>query len=188
MKRIASALFALSMLLAPELALAHSGAGDESFAAGLSHPLMGVDHIAAMLLVGLGAAVFMKRSGWVLPAAFLLALIAGFTTFALIPRSLAEAGIVASVVALGLATAFQAKAPAPLALLVVAAFGYAHGGAHGIERPEGTAAPLFAAGFLAASATLHLGGYALARVLPFPVLRVIGAGSAGLGLALAGMA
>lgn len=188
MKRIASTLAALGAGLAPTMALAHPGHGDNSFTAGLIHPLTGADHIAAMLLVGLGAAIFMKKDGWMLPAAFLAALALGFTTFALIPGSLAEAGIIASVIGLGLATAFQAKAPAPVAIALVAVFGYAHGAAHGMETPVEATPAIFAAGFLAASAALHLGGYALARVLPVSALRMIGVGSAGLGLVLASAA
>lgn len=185
MKRIATTALTLAAALAPAAALAHPGHGDDSFAAGVIHPLTGADHIAAMLLVGLGAAIFLKRDGWMLPAAFLAALALGFATFALIPGTLAEAGIIASVIALGLATALQAKTPAPIALLLAAAFGYAHGAAHGMEAPHGASPLLFAAGFLAASAVLHLSGYALARVLPVPALRLIGVGSAGFGIALA---
>ncbi|EIZ77872.1 putative urease/membrane protein [Novosphingobium sp. Rr 2-17] len=187
MKRIATTALTLAAALAPAAALAHPGHGDDSFAAGVIHPLTGADHIAAMLLVGLGAAIFLKRDGWMLPVAFLAALALGFSTFALIPSTLAEAGIIASVIALGVATAFQAKAPAPIALLLVALFGYAHGAAHGIEAPQGTTPALFAGGFLAASAALHLGGYVLARTLPVSALRLIGVGSAGFGLALAAL-
>jgi len=187
MKRLAATLLSLPVALAPHLALAHPGHGGSSFGAGLLHPLTGADHFAAMLLVGLGAAVFVKRGGWMLPAAFLIALALGFATFAWLPGPLAEAGILASLIALGLATALRIDAPAPLAVLAIAVFGYAHGAAHGMETPQGALPALFAAGFLASSAALHLGGYALARVLPLPALRLIGAGGAGLGLVLAGM-
>ncbi|WP_404477765.1 HupE/UreJ family protein [Novosphingobium sp. BL-52-GroH] len=186
MKRIA-ALFAFAAAFVPGLASAHPGHGDTSFAAGLLHPLTGADHLAAMLLVGLGAAVFVRRSGWVLPATFLAALLAGFATCTWLPVTFAEAGILASLVALGTATALWVRAPLPLAMFAIAVFGYAHGAAHGIETPEGAAPALFAAGFLASSAVLHVGGYALARVLPVSALRGIGAGSAGLGLLLAGL-
>jgi urease accessory protein len=187
MKRIATTLMAMSAALAPHMALAHPGHGGSSLAAGLLHPLTGADHLAAMLLVGLGAAIFVKRGGWMLPATFLIALAAGFATFAWLPAPWVEAGILASLVTLGLATALRVDAPAPLAILAVAIFGYAHGAAHGWETPDGALPAVFAAGFLASSAVLHLGGYALARVLPIAALRIIGCGSTGFGLFLAGL-
>ncbi|GFM29207.1 HupE/UreJ family protein [Novosphingobium sp. PY1] len=187
MKRLVSTLALAGLSLAPELALAHPGHGNGAFASGLLHPLTGADHLAAMLLVGLGAAVFLKRSGWVLPLAFLGGLTFGFVTGTWLPGSAAEAGIMASLVVLGLAAAFQVRTPAAIAAFLVAAFGYAHGASHGIEMPHDASPPLFAGGFLATSALLHFGGYALARVLPNPALRLIGAGSAGFGLVLAGI-
>lgn len=185
MKRIASVVLALAGIVAPQAAFAHPGHDTSSFAAGLVHPLTGADHIAAMLLVGLGAAIFVRRAGWMLPVTFLLAAMAGFASFTWLPASLVEAGIGASLIALGLATVLRVRTPAPLAMLAIALFGYAHGAAHGVETPAGATPLVFAAGFLLASAVLHLTGYALARILPLPALRILGAGSAGLGLALA---
>ena len=179
------ALAAALSALAPQAALAHPGHDGSSLASGLLHPLTGMDHLAAMLLVGVGAALFVRRSGWMLPATFLAALTIGFVTFAWVPGAVAEAGIIASLVGLGVATALRVETPAPLALIAVAVFGYLHGAAHGIETPHGAAPAVFAAGFLIASAALHLGGYAAARVLPATALRVIGAASAGLGVLLA---
>ncbi len=187
MKALPRISLALAAALVPQMALAHPGHGGTSFVAGFWHPLTGADHLSAMLLVGVGAAIFVRRHGRMLPVTFLLALAVGFATFAWLPSPLAEAGILASLVALGLATTLRVAIAAPLAMLVVAGFGYAHGAAHGIETPQGATPALFAAGFLAASAVLHLGGYALARMLPVRAVGVIGAGSACLGLVLAGM-
>jgi urease accessory protein len=187
MKRIAPTLLALSAALAPGMALAHPGHGGSSFTSGLLHPITGADHFAAMLLVGLGAAVFVKRGAWMLPATFLIALAVGFATFAWLPGRFVEAGILVSLVALGLATALRIHAPVPLVIPAIAIFGYVHGAAHGIETPQGALPLVFAAGFMAASAVLHLGGYALARVLPMPALRIIGASSAAIGMAWLGL-
>ncbi|SFG31006.1 urease accessory protein [Novosphingobium sp. CF614] len=191
MKRLTTPLPALAMAvlcgLVPETAMAHPGHVAAGFAAGLLHPLMGADHLAAMLLVGLGAAIFVKRGGWMLPATFLATLALGFATCTWLPDIVAEGGILVSLVTLGLAAALRIDAPAPLAMLAIGAFGYAHGASHGIETPQGAIPVFFAAGFLATSAVLHLGGYALSRVLPVPALRLIGAGGAGLGLVLAGL-
>jgi len=185
MKRSVVAGFGFAAMMVPQMALAHPGHGGTSFTAGLIHPLTGADHLLAMLLVGVGAAVFVRRNGWMLPVGFLVALTVGFATFALLPGAVAEAGILASLVVLGMATALRLDTPAPVAMLAVMVFGYAHGAAHGAETPSGALPWLFAAGFLAASTALHLGGYALARVLPDRALQLIGMGSAGLGLVLA---
>jgi urease accessory protein len=187
MKRIAFTFLTLTAAFTPQMALAHPGHGQDSLVSGLLHPLMGVDHLVAMLLVGVGASIFMKHHSWMLPVSFLTALMIGFATFTWLPGSMAEIGILASLVALGVATALNFKTPAPLALMSIMVFGYVHGAAHGIETPVGATPALFAAGFLTASAALHLGGYALARALPVSAFRFVGAGSAGLGLAFAAL-
>ncbi|OCC22388.1 urease [Croceicoccus estronivorus] len=188
MKHLPSRLAALAVGLFPASAMAHPGHdGAHGFANGIMHPLTGIDHLLAMLFVGLGAALFVKRRGWLIPATFLASLVVGFLTAGYISGSLVEATILVSLIALGLATAFRLEAPVQLAILPVAAFGYAHGAAHGIEMPQGAAPALFAAGFFLSSAILHAGGYWLSRILPLPALRIFGAAGAGMGLLLAGL-
>lgn len=175
--------------LLPTAAFAHPGHGEAAggLFAGIWHPLTGADHLVAMVLVGIWAGLLAKgRAALTLPAAFLAAMIAGFATSALIGGSYAEPLILASLVVLGAAAAFKFRAPAPLAMAAVAVFGFAHGMAHGFETPGGAFPALFAAGFLASTAALHGLGLWLARVLPLPAMRLIGAGGAGLGLLLAG--
>lgn len=188
MKRLASFLPVLGAVLVPVSAMAHPGhilPGESPFVAGLIHPLTGADHIAAMLMVGLGTRLFVRKDGWFVPLAFIAGLVMGFATCGLVTAAMAEAGILVSLVGLGLAVALRITSPMPVALGAVALFGYAHGAAHGLEMPSGVMPLVFAAGFVAASAALHFGGYALARLLPMPALRLIGLGGAGLGLALA---
>jgi urease accessory protein len=187
MKRFAITLITTFAALIPQAALAHTGHSEQSFASGVLHPLTGVDHVAAMLLVGIGAAMFVRRAGWLIPVTFMLALPAGFVTSTWLPGALGQAGILASLITLGLAAAFRVKVATPIALLVIALFGYAHGAAHGIEVPQGAAPLVFGAGFLAASTFLQLGGYWLARMLSVRSLQVFGVGSAGLGVVLAGL-
>lgn len=174
-------------VLAPSAAWAHEGhAGGGGFYSGLAHPLTGIDHMIAMLLVGVWAGVLAPRSRWTmaLPASFLGAMLAGFFASAAIGGGLTEPLILLSLVALGAIAALRFRAPVPLAMAVVAVFGFAHGLAHGFETPSGAFPALFAAGFALATAILHGLGLWLVRVLPAAAMRLLGAASAGLGLAL----
>lgn len=172
------------LAFSPTAAWAHPGhEGDGGLLAGLAHPLTGMDHLAAMLLVGLWAGLLVPRGKAALlpPAAFLVAMLAGFLSGGV----LAEPIIVASLIVLGVAAAFKVRAPLALAAAASALFGFAHGMAHGFETPQGAFPALFAIGFLVSTGSLHGLGLWLARVLPAPMLRLIGAGAAGLGLVMA---
>lgn len=134
------------------------------FAAGIGHPIGGLDHLLAMLAVGLWA-VRDGRVDWVLPAVFMAAMLAGGTAgFAGLSLPGVETGILASLLAFGALVALRARLPLPAAMAVVAGFALFHGHAHGAELPEGASPLLYAAGFLAATAILHLGGIAAALV------------------------
>jgi urease accessory protein len=181
----------VALALAPATAWAHPDhAGAGGLLAGLEHPLTGVDHLVAMLLVGLWAGLLAPKSprALALPATFLAAMLAGFVTSAFVGGGFAEPIIVLSLVALGAAAALRLRAPMALATGVAALFGFAHGLAHGFETPGGAFPALFAVGFLASTGALHAFGLWLARVLPAPAMRVLGAAGAGLGLVLAGTA
>lgn len=140
-------------------AAAHPGHAASGFSAGLMHPFSGLDHLLAMFAVGLWAAQMGGRKIWLLPAAFMSALVAG-AVLALYHAnlSLIEPGIATSVLALGLLIALSLRLPTALSIAITAAFGTLHGYAHGLEIP-GAAAPMhFAVGFLSATAALHLAG------------------------------
>ncbi len=186
----------LLLLLAPAAAFAHAGhdlpAG--GFASGFLHPLMGLDHIAAMIAVGLWAATLGGAAVPVLLLAFPLAMIAGgILGGAGIPLPAVEAGIAASSIVIGVAVMLAARPPLWLAGAVVAAFAVFHGHAHGTEMPAtGSLAP-YAAGFVLATLLLHLSGLGighLSRLRPGPVLlRTLGAAIALTGsFALGGLA
>jgi urease accessory protein len=159
-----------------------------SFAAGLSHPLSGLDHLLAMLAVGLWAALSGGRRIWVWPLAFAGAMLMGGAIahegFAL-PHI--EPAIAASVVVLGLAIALLVKLPAAAGAILIAAFGMAHGYAHGLEAP-GPGFGLYAAGFVLATVALHLTGIAagvlIERKASAMIPRAIGALTAVAGVAL----
>lgn len=131
-----------------------------SLAAGFSHPLFGADHILAMVAVGLWAALLGGRALWLVPAAFVATMAAGFGG-ALIgaPLPFVEPVILASVVTIGLLAATALRVPTGAAMAMVGFFALFHGHAHGGEL--GSAGALsFAVGFAAATALLHAAGVA----------------------------
>ena len=180
LKRI---LGAVALLLTPALAFAHPGHGDSGLVAGISHPIGGLDHLLAMLAVGLWAAQQQGAARWALPCTFvgtmLLGGVLGFEGLEL------ESGIAASVLALGLAVALAVRPPLVMAVAATAPFALFHGVAHGLELPEMSSPWAYAAGFVAATAVLHALGYGVVRVLPqaaAPLVRLAGAASAATGV------
>lgn len=132
-----------------------------SFAAGLSHPLFGLDHILAMVGVGLWAGILGGRAIWAVTMAFVLTMLVGFAAaMADIGLPLVEPVIAASVVVLGLLALVAARAPTPLAMALVGAFALFHGHAHGGELGE-AGALAFMGGFAVATALLHATGIAI---------------------------
>jgi urease accessory protein len=178
-------LYALALFCAPALAFAHPGHADSGLAAGLIHPLAGLDHLLAMLAVGLWASQQQGTARWALPATFVLSLLAGgLLGFSGVGMPLLETGIAGSVLALGLLVALAVRPPLLLAGTVTALFALAHGLAHGLELPAQASPVGYAAGFVAATAALHAAGYALVRLLPqaaAPLVRLAGALAAGTG-------
>lgn len=149
----------ISLLVASGAAFAHTGHNVSGLTAGLIHPFSGFDHLLAMVAVGLWAAQGGGQKVWLLPAAFMAMLAVG-AGIAMQWQSLPliEAGIAASVLALGLLIALSLQFPVALSVAVTALFGLMHGYAHGMELPESAAPSAYALGFLAATATLHLTG------------------------------
>lgn len=169
------------LLLWPGAALAHSGyLPDGGFVSGLMHPLLGWDHVAAMVAVGLWAATLGVGAAPVLLAAFPLAMVAGGIAghFGL-ALPLVEAGIAASSVVIGAALLLAIRPPVWLAGLVVAGFAAFHGHAHGAEMPASGNLTLYATGFVLSTLLLHGIGLAVAILAHRPAIcRVIGAGIA----------
>ncbi|MFC0708802.1 HupE/UreJ family protein [Azorhizophilus paspali] len=154
----------LVLPLLPAAAFAHPGHQENGLVAGLLHPFGGADHLLAMLAIGIWAALQPRTLKFAVPAAFLAALLVGFLLGAnSIELPLVETGIALSVLLLGLLIAATARLPAAAALALAALFALFHGHAHGAEASGDPAA--FAAGFLAASLALHLGGGLLATTV-----------------------
>jgi urease accessory protein len=136
-------------------ALAHTpGTGEAGLAAGFAHPLLGVDHIMAMVAVGLWASQHGGRALWLVPASFVAVMAVGAALAQVAALPAVELGIVGSLLVLGALVAFSARLPVAIGALIVGVFALFHGHAHGAEMPAGSAA-LFGLGFVAATALLH---------------------------------
>jgi urease accessory protein len=156
----------LAMTLAAGSALAHPGHDSTSFLSGFGHPLGGLDHLLAMLAVGLYAARHAGRERWLLPTCFVTALLIGTATSAMgFALPAIEVGIAASVLVLGLLVAFVARLPMAASVPLVGLFALLHGHAHHAEMGDGSLVT-FAFGFTLATTLLHAVGYLIARHLP----------------------
>jgi urease accessory protein len=160
-------------------------AGSAGAAQGFAHPFSGLDHILAMVAVGLWAAQIGRRALWMLPLAFPLAIAAGgLLGMGGIAVPGVETGIGASVVLLGLMIALVARPPLPIATALVVLFAIFHGHAHGTELPQAASPVLYGLGFVAATALLHMIGLGIGQLLKLPQGQVtVRAGGAGIAAA-----
>lgn len=162
MRRFTPALLIPFMTLLASPALAHTGHGTDGFTAGLSHPFNGLDHMLAMVGVGLWAAQLGGRNLWLVPSAFVGTMVLG-AALALYGIALpqVELGIAGSVLVIGLLIGLGTRAPTGLAAAIVALLALFHGYAHGSELPAAASAAGYAIGFVVATSLLHLAGLAL---------------------------
>jgi urease accessory protein len=151
---------AATAILIPAVALAHTGVGDTSgFVHGFGHPISGLDHILAMVMVGVFAWQLGGRALWLVPTTFVLIMaVGGALGIAGIGVLFVEIGIALSVVLLGAIVAFNVKAPVAAAMGLVGLFAIFHGHAHGAEIPEDAGGVAYAVGFMITTALLHLVG------------------------------
>lgn len=161
---------AAMLALAPIPALAHVELGAlGGFQSGFVHPIIGADHLLAMLAVGIWGAQMGGRSVWTLPVTFPLIMavgaILGMTGLTL---PIVELGIALSVVVLGLSIAFAWKAPEWAALLLIAIFAIFHGYAHGAELPSAVDPASYAVGFVVATGLIHVVGIGIGLLLNRP--------------------
>jgi urease accessory protein len=162
LKKIVAAALALWCLTANP-AFAHVGLGHVAgFAHGFVHPLSGLDHIIAMVAVGLYAANLGGRNLWLVPSAFVATMIVGgILGYGGVPLPLVERGIGLSVVVMSLAVAAGVSLPTVAAMALVSLFALFHGHAHGSEGTELASFVPYAAGFVIATASLHFAGIGL---------------------------
>jgi urease accessory protein len=155
--------------------------------AGFLHPLGGLDHVVAMVAVGLWGAFLGNPAVWLLPIVFpLIMALGGAAGAAGLPLLHVETGIALSAVVLGLMVAGAVRAPLWLAALLVGAFAVFHGHAHGTELPPGAGAVAYSTGFVVATGMLHLAGIGLSLLASrpggMPLVRIGGGVIAAAGL------
>ena len=168
--RVAGLLPVALLLLVPSVASAHPQTGGiGGFVSGFLHPLTGLDHIVAMVAVGLWGAYLGAPAMWLLPVIFPMVMAFGGALGILgMPLPGTEIGIALSGVMLGLAVAFAARPPLWVAGVLVGIFAIFHGHAHGTELPHAANAFTYAVGFVVATGLLHLSGIALGLLTRWP--------------------
>lgn len=151
-----------ALVLLPSLAYAHVGlSGADGFVHGLAHPASGLDHVCAMLAVGLWAAQMGGRSIWAVPLTFVgVMALGGALPMLGISLPFVEQGIVLSVLLLGILIAASIRLPLWLSSGMVGLFALWHGHAHGAEMPALASGIEYALGFMLATALLHAVGIA----------------------------
>jgi urease accessory protein len=160
------AAFGVMVLLWPLAAWAHVESGQAGgFLSGLSHPVSGLDHVVAMIAVGLWGAQLGMPALWVLPVAFpMLMAVGGMLGLIGVPLPGVEVGIALSAVVLGALVLGRVRLPLAAAVVVVALFAVFHGHAHGTELQAGQNAMLYSLGFVIATGLLHGVGIAIGLI------------------------
>ena len=166
-------------------ASAHSDAAGMAggFTSGCLHPLLGWDHVIAMVAVGLWGAFLGMPALWLLPVVFPLVMTVGGALGVMgVPLPAVETGIALSAVALGAVVAAALRPPLWVAAVLVGVFAIFHGHAHGTELPDAADPVAYSLGFVMATGLLHLAGIALGLVTRWPAgitaVRAVGAGIA----------
>jgi urease accessory protein len=179
--------------LMPGVAFAHTGVGDtHGFVSGFTHPIGGLDHVLAMVTVGLLAAALGGRALLLVPVSFVgMMLVGGALGMWGIHVPAVELGISMSIVIVGAIVALGYRLPTGVAMVVAGVFAVFHGHAHGAEMPLGTSALGYVAGFAAATTLLHVSGIGLgmsiaglSKSYSRPVARLVGSIVAALGLGI----
>ncbi len=160
----ARALLPLLFIALPTAALAHTGHGEASgFVHGFMHPVGGLDHVLAMVAVGVFAYVLGGKALWLVPLSFVGMMAVGFLLgLGQVDVPFVELGIALSSVVIGAAAAWGRPMPVAAAMSLVGVFAIFHGHAHGAEMPVDTSGLAYAAGFIVATALLHAAGIAAA--------------------------
>src|SRR5688500_5208538 len=171
--KVRAAITVLLILAWASPTLAHTGSVAEGFAGGLAHPLLGPDHVIAMVAVGLWGAFLGPPAIYTLPLVFPLVMAAGGVLGILgLPLPGVEIGIATSAVMLGMMVALAAQPPLWIAAVLVGAFATFHGYAHGAELPPGADAVGYSVGFVMATGCLHLAGIAFGLLAYWPAGRI----------------
>ena len=160
-------IFALFAMCLPLLAQAHVGMGEaRGWMHGLAHPISGLDHLCAMIAVGLWAAQMGGRAVWRVPLTFVsIMALGGLLGMAAVPVPFVETGIVMSLLVLGVLIAAAVRLPLLASTIIMGVFAIFHGYAHGAEMPQSASGLGYALGFMLATASLHGMGIVLALLV-----------------------
>lgn len=174
MSMLARSLVLVSAIVAavtmPEAALAHTEGGVAGgFVSGLLHPVLGWDHVVAMVAVGLWGAFLGAPAIWILPVVFPLVMALGAVLGILgLPLPAVEIGIAVSAVVLGALILMAARPPLWVAAVIVGLFAIFHGYAHGTELPTAANPFAYGVGFVVATGALHLIGIGFGLLVRWP--------------------
>jgi len=166
---------AVALAMQAGIALAHSAGHGEvaGFTSGFLHPLLGMDHLLAMVAVGLWGAFLGAPAIWVLPVVFPMVMaFGGVLGLAGVPLPGVEVGVAASAIVLGLMVASAARPPLIVAAVIVGLFAIFHGHAHGTELPDAGNALTYSLGFVVSTGLLHVGGIAFGLLVRWPAGRI----------------
>jgi len=186
MRAVAFLVAVVALLAIPSPLAAHEGGSAAGLLSGLYHPISGLDHVLAMVAVGIWGSQLGQPAIWVLPVTFPMVMAFG-GMLALMGLSLpgVEIGIGLSALLLGLMVAFEAKPDLRVAAVLVGFFAVFHGFAHGAELPAGQSGILYSIGFVASTGTLHVCGIGIGLIHRWErgkrALRTAGAGIAAAG-------
>ena len=173
--------FIAFLFIYPTLVMAHTEAGVAGgLISGFLHPIFGMDHLVAMIAVGLWGAQLRQPAIWILPIAFPMVMALGAVLGVLGARiPMLELGVASSALALGFAVAFCARPPLAVAIGMVSVFAIFHGLAHGMELPKAANAFAYGIGFVVCTGLLHLAGIMLGLLMRWPygkqAIRALGA-------------
>lgn len=154
-------LIGILLIITMPIAMAHTDVAtlQGGFITGFMHPILGLDHVVAMVAVGLWGVFLGKTAIWILPIVFPLVMaFGGALGVAGVPIPYIETGIALSGLMLGLAVAFAIRPPIWIAAIIVGAFAIFHGHAHGTELPSAANPLIFSIGFVIGTGLLHLAG------------------------------
>ena len=186
-ERRATFIFVLLFLFVPQLWAHQTGDVAGGLLSGFLHPITGLDHVVAMVAVGLWGAQLKRPAIWLLPIVFpMIMAFGGSLGVAGVPVPGIEIGIAVSAIVLGMMVLFAVKPPLWMAIVIVAFFAIFHGHAHGTELP-GSAQPLaYGVGFVTTTGLLHVSGIAIGTIYKWKqgqvVVKALGAGIGLVGL------
>jgi urease accessory protein len=189
MRQMQKATLAAILLVLAGAAVAHEGGGIAGgFSSGFMHPVLGWDHVVAMVAVGLWGAFLGRPAIWLLPIVFPMVMaFGGAIGLSGLHLPAVETGIALSAIVLGAVVALALRPPIWVAAAIVGSFAVFHGYAHGVELPRAADPPAYSLGFVIATGMLHLVGIAIGLVVRWPAgkgtVRAVGAAIAMAGVA-----